>query len=1569
MKRQLLFIAMLLLCSIGLFAQHRSEKEAIQIANKFFGKKTPNKQRKLSVVPQQKVSSQIKRRVASANPSQNSSCYIVNDEANNRFVIVSADERMYEVLGYSDNGCFEAENAPDGLMELMAGYDIEYNFVINNPQTFPVFSPKKESVIPVSPLIKSKWGQGSPFNLQCPLSSNGSKSVSGCVATAMAQILNYFGRPSLGQGGWERYTTRSTNTLQSMYYDTLTIDWTKIKDTYLYHYDNGKIQLAPESTDEENNEVAKLMHACGVSVFMDYDTGSGAYPSDVPYALIKHFGYNPNIVCVRRECYSNEEWNAMIMEELNAHRPVIYGAQDGEYGGHEFIIDGINDDGLYHFNFGWIGHHDGYFSIDAIDPDKYKFHLDHDMVIRATPDYVEGEKDNIYFNQFNLKSSVSVGGSCKVNLSFKLYSNQLNSQKFNFDGNVGVGVFDKDWNLIDKLYDFDADKLGYYNKLLMQPQYVYWPDSYDDSGLLESYVDFSELIFGKQNTQLYIAPYAIINSTIVRGRHLNGEKNWYRATTLNGKVILEPDSVIEGYIPPIPPAEYDTIPDWLVGTYDVSALDDINKKTSAWQVSLLKDDADSTKCWFYNIDEMLMEKGYSSTMNKVLGFMGKDGKIKIPINQSVGNEYWVRNHQSTDSIVVEISKANNSMDISDAWGVSDKSTGEIISRYTRTHFNLYVPEDSITMPLINVDEEHHMSISCTTKDVVIKYTYTRNGEEPTNNSATYNGIVTLDRNGIVKAVAFKDGRQSQIATLKINSFTVTKPTIHEAEDGKTITIETYMPSSTVYYTIDGEKPSSSTGIKYESPFECNVTTRIQAIAIREDWNDSPIDTLYHIVPDTIYTIIANNIAGELPSRIAKEEKMEVQTLRITGYLNGTDIKFIRDMIIEGKLSHLDMEATWIVEGGDEYYTPAVGSGEKTSNNVIGRRMFDNCKGLISLNLPNSVTTIDSWAFVSCDGLKELIIPESCQTVKNYSIYSARNLETVSLSSNMQSFDGENFQNCPNFKSFSVASDNKCFKAIDGVLYKNDTILVKYPRARKNTSFAIPEGITVIGDRAFEYALFENITIPEGLVSIGSNAFSNCANLTDINIPNSVITVGRWSFSSCKNLLSATLSDNLKEISSYLFYNCQNLQKFKIGSKVEAGKIESSSFNGCVSLQEFSVAEDNPYYVSIGGILYSKDIKKLKRCPLALYSEELLLPEGLEEIEEDAFNGCKNLQAIQAPDSLKHISRNAFNGSSVSTLRNIASVEDIDSWAFASTKSLESFVFPENIGIVNSYTFYNSDQLQYIYLPAKICEFGDNAFCGCKALSFVDSKIKDIDAVNVAYSSFLETYTPFTNIPDTCTWRVPAGCTERYKAQPWWVSTWRIVEDAEYTHETIVLDKKIRTFCSTSSLDFSSVSELKAYIASGFDATTGEIVLTRVEKVPAKTGVILTGKAGSTYQVAFAATDMVYSNLLKGVTAPTEITNGYVLEWDGDDCQFAAVDGSQTLKAGEAYLDMPNNDVQNVKLRFGDGRTLDEVMGISIVQSSAEQDNAWYTLQGVRIEGRPTRQGIYIHQGRKVSVRK
>ena len=131
MKR-LLCVFSVLLCSITLFAQHRSEQEAIQIAQEIFTPRSAAYPTRLATVPQAQVRARIAKHMPRANqaPSPNCAYYIINDEANNRFVIVSADERMYKILGYSNNRCFDAENAPDGLLFLINGYSLQYDSLL-----------------------------------------------------------------------------------------------------------------------------------------------------------------------------------------------------------------------------------------------------------------------------------------------------------------------------------------------------------------------------------------------------------------------------------------------------------------------------------------------------------------------------------------------------------------------------------------------------------------------------------------------------------------------------------------------------------------------------------------------------------------------------------------------------------------------------------------------------------------------------------------------------------------------------------------------------------------------------------------------------------------------------------------------------------------------------------------------------------------------------------------------------------------------------------------------------------------------------------------------------------------------------------------------------------------------------------------------------------------------------------------------------------------------------------------------------------------------------------------------
>lgn len=446
-------------------AQHRSESEAMQIAKDFFGKKGSAPQ--LSVVPQQKLAAKMHSRALSgkstAQPS-NDGFYVVNDEANNRFVIVSADERMYKILGYSNKEAFDAEKIPDGLQDIMNGYNETYNHLKSTKGVTK--TTQEESWIAVEPMIKTQWGQNYPYNAECPIDTNYRKyesmenialalgmnirGATGCIATAMAQVMNYYKYPSLGTGE-VYYYTRSQNINQSMDFSEQAFDWNNMANTY----------IKGEYSDEQKEAVAKLMHACGNSVIMDYtSSGSGARNPDLAYALIHYFGYNPNIYYYPKKYYNSSEWSNMIRKELEEGRPIIYSGngyiiqEDGSksYGGHAYIVDGCDADGLFHINWGFDGDYNAYYKLEGSATDSLNFSSDQAMVCNITPNTLGRHEDTFFcslFSQGDWLSDNTVGLFTTAELdTVCCYSVDANTYNAYFDGEIGIGLFDKDWHFI-----------------------------------------------------------------------------------------------------------------------------------------------------------------------------------------------------------------------------------------------------------------------------------------------------------------------------------------------------------------------------------------------------------------------------------------------------------------------------------------------------------------------------------------------------------------------------------------------------------------------------------------------------------------------------------------------------------------------------------------------------------------------------------------------------------------------------------------------------------------------------------------------------------------------------------------------------------------------------------------------------------------------------------------------------------------------------------------------------------------------------------------------------------------
>lgn len=298
------------------------------------------------------------KRVKSANDKEKMTdslapYYVFNAGSKQGFVIISGDERVNDILGYADSGDFNADSIPENMRGWLKGYEEAISFIENNcvlatsyMSTLTTLKGKPA----ISPIVATQWAQRYPYNGQAPL-YNGSSCLTGCVATAMAQVMNHARWPRSSTTSIPSYTTnRQIGELPSL--PSTTFDW-------------NTIATGTGLSFEE--EVAKLMRYCGQSVYMNYGTGaSSAYSSDVASALSKYFGYT-SAKYISRYSYSVSEWDEMIYNEIASNRAVYYSGQSTG-GGHAFVVDGYDGKGLFHINWGWGGYCDGYFKLTVLNP-------------------------------------------------------------------------------------------------------------------------------------------------------------------------------------------------------------------------------------------------------------------------------------------------------------------------------------------------------------------------------------------------------------------------------------------------------------------------------------------------------------------------------------------------------------------------------------------------------------------------------------------------------------------------------------------------------------------------------------------------------------------------------------------------------------------------------------------------------------------------------------------------------------------------------------------------------------------------------------------------------------------------------------------------------------------------------------------------------------------------------------------------------------------------------------------------------------------------------------------------
>lgn len=310
------------------------------------------------------------KRSASVSSGTTATEYYVFAPAGERdaFVIVSGDDEMRPVVGYAFDTPFDPANLPPQLAAYLEDYADAVSAVRSGSATAATEPATGEAV---EPFLNVKWGQRTPYDLYTiPYPT-------GCVATAMAQVMKYYEYPPKGQG-----VTDANNLLSELDLGTSVYDWANM----LPEYEDGRY------TDTQGAAVALLMRDAGAALQMNYEEdGSGASSYHVAPSMIRHFGYSKEMRYLEREHHSTIRWMEIIRDNLTQSRPIIYSGRGGN-DGHAFVLDGIDADGFVHVNWGWRGACNGYFDINVLAPEELgtgggsgHYHHTHAMTVDILP--------------------------------------------------------------------------------------------------------------------------------------------------------------------------------------------------------------------------------------------------------------------------------------------------------------------------------------------------------------------------------------------------------------------------------------------------------------------------------------------------------------------------------------------------------------------------------------------------------------------------------------------------------------------------------------------------------------------------------------------------------------------------------------------------------------------------------------------------------------------------------------------------------------------------------------------------------------------------------------------------------------------------------------------------------------------------------------------------------------------------------------------------------------------------------------------------------------------------------
>ena len=1330
---RLLSIWCLSLISISLFAGPVTQEQALEKARQFM-------KNKIIKEPRLMMESGVGKNTSTGEQA----FYVFNAIGDNGFVIVSGDDRTAPILGYADKGAINMSHMPENLQNWLAGYAEQISALKSSGVPLQTANP---SWAAIDPLIDCYWGQSEPYNLQCPV-YDGEHSVTGCVATAMAQVMYYHKWPETTSMEIPAYT--STYYVGKNYSSNLpalpitTFSWNLMKPTY-------KTNEVGEAADE----VAKLMRYCGQAVKMKYSPSVSGANLNAEH-MVKYFGYSTSAKDVCRADYFTEEWEELIYHELSNNRPVPYSGSSSS-GGHQFLCDGYDGNGLFHINWGWNGTSDGFFVLSVLNPN-----------VRgvgggtAEDGYTHGQ-----WAMVGLKPSVGNEVPAPTVYVYQLSLGQTQySRNSSTEDFTSIGVY-------SSIYSNDASgNVDHAWGLYKDGECIAVLGLQSNIGLTQNTVESTNatVSFGANLPDGEYELYDIYRAV--------GTDDWYKAVgvgtshfiasisdntlTLNFSSNQEGGLVVNSVL---------LKGDYKTGRPMSAVMNLTNQNHSHEQTFYLWEGG--TK-----IGRISTYIDYGQTQEGTFYFVPSTaGSItyKITSDSNGSNILW---SNIVDIVETTAQSLQGSIDIE---GMKNDAIAGTTIRATVTLRNIGNKEFADDVYFIVYPRDDFSAVTQQVRrirlsagestSVQIEFPDLQANTEYFVDVQYYNKIdnqVQLDYaawstckvgyNFVPVKLGFTVNVTNSSSAGKIYGTTIKANVLLE-----NIGENAYNDRITVYLL----KQEANTW-NYKTYQENNVELAVgETETIPVEFSDLEIGGEYKLYvyyyPENkqswggsslVYTATADEAIS-----FADEHTKAICVANWD--TNGDGELSMSEAALVDNLGEVFKNNTEITSFDELQHFSGI--------NAIGSAAFSGCSSLGSVVIPENVKSIGTAAFSGCSSLTSVTVKWLNPLTIDSECFTNRANATL----NVPLTGVSAYQAADYWKEFHIvgvdANISFAESAVKAICVSNwDT------NSDGELSMSEAAAVTDLGT-VFQskntIVSFNELQYFTGLTTIGNQAFYNCSSLTSIIIPANVTTIDDWAFAYCSNLLSITIPRSVTSITGNILQGCYRLAAINVDenntqydSRDHCNAIIHTSTNTLISGCMNTVIPNT--VTTIGNTAFN-GIQWLK---------SITIPSSVTSIGNAVFNGCNDLDFItvesgntvfDSREGCNAIIRKTGNylicGSNNTIIP--AGVVSIGDYAFSNRTGLTSVVIPNSVKYIESGAFSSCYNLASVTIPNSVTSISSWAFSGCSSL--VSVRVEKSTPVTISAGVFSNRA--------NATLYVPVGSKAAYQEANYWKEFKAIVE--------------------------------------------------------------------------------------------------------------------------------------------------------------------------------------------------